>query len=403
MRGAVLKRISDITTEFDPTTIRPDASAPVVLVADKKEEDMKVCVDFAVDMVTVKLSADKLMSGVSSKPLKLDFQAVSQSNKCFEVDAELVHNKTQKRENVVINHMEHTLSFTPSLRGRYELQVSVNGQSVQGSPFPLSVAPDPVSLGKPVRVIKELNRPWGVAINSKGHVIVTENNSHQVAVFDKEWRKIRSFGGLCDPRDVTVDDDDNIYVADYSNHRIQKFTSDGEFIASVGSHGDSPLQFNYPQGVGYNKANGKKIFSTFDKVQVLNQNLTFHATFGKQGIGDGKFNVPVGISPDSAGNVLVADRNNNRIQVFTADGKFIYKLGNIKRPRGVVVDHSTGTVYVSKMDNRVSMYTATGEHIQSFGSKGSGDGQFDYPAGIVINEDENIIVADLKNDRLQIF
>ena len=288
--------------------------------------------------------------------------------------------------------------------------MSVNGQTVKGCPFPLSVAPDPASLGKPVRVIEGLNRPWGVAINSKGYVIVTECVSHQVSVYDREWRKIRSFGGkgkgdgrFNQPKFVTVDGDDNVYVADCENHRIQKFTSDGVFIASVGSRGDGQLQFSFPCGVGYNKVNGKIYVSSFHKIQVLNTDLTFHAAFGRQGKGDGEFEFPLGISFDTAGNVLVADSCKDCVQVFTANGKFTRKLDNHNEPQDVAVDHSTGVVYVTEpLGNRVSMFTATGQYIQSFGSEGSGDGQIKDCIGIVIDEDQNILVAD-KNNRLQMF
>ena len=405
-RGAVLKRISEITSEFDPTTIRPDIGAPVVFVGDGKEEVKKVCTNFAV--ISVKLSSCGLNGSVSGKVKKVEFEVVSL--KPVKVDAKLVRIKSQAKAIVEVDHKDHTLSFTPTLRGRHELRVSVNGQTVKGSPFPLSVAPDPASLGKPVRVIEGLNRLYGVAINSKGRIIVTEDGSHQVSVYDREWRKIRSFGGkgkgdgqFNEPKFVTVDGDDNIYVADNSNHCIQKFTSDGVFIASVGSYGDGQLQFTFPQGVGYNKVNGKIYVSSFHKIQILNTDLTFHATFGMEGEGDGEFSTPFGISFDTAGNVLVVDFWNNCVQVFTADGKFTHKLDNLNNPRGIVVDHSTGVVYVTDRSGRVSMFTATGQYIRSFGSKGSGDGQLKDCIDIAIDKDQNILVADGGNNRLQMF
>ena len=420
MRGAVLKRISEITTEFDPTTIRPQVGSPVVFVGNGKQGIKKVCGNFAVDIISIKVSPNILKGAVAHKLLKVDYQCLFRKNKCsvanVEINAELVHIKTQGRENVVINHKEHTLSFTPTLRGRHELRVSVSGQSVQGSPFPLSVAPDPASLGKPMRVIKGLKGPYGIAISCKGHVIVTENGSHQVSIYNKQWRKIRSFGGkgsgqgqFNQPVDVTVDDADDMYVVDKENHRVQKLTLVGEFIASVGSYGNGQLQFVYPFGVTYNKSSGKIYILSFYKVQVLNTDLTLHSTFGKKGNLRcvGGFDIPVGISCDATGNVLVTDSELNRIQVFTPDGKFIHGLCNpmqFKDPRNIFTDHDTGVMYVTEgLGHRVSMLTATGEFIRSFGMYGSGDGQFKYPVGIAIDEDEKIIVADKNNNRLQIF
>ena len=90
--------------------------------------------------------------------------------------------------------------------------------------------------------------------------------------------------------------------------------------------------------------------------------------------------------------------------MFTADGKFTRKLDNLNKSRDVAVNHSTSVVYVTEESgSRVSMFTATGQYIQSFGSKGSGYGQLNDCIGIAIDEDQNILVADSGNNRLEIF
>ena len=420
MRGAVLKRISEITTEFDPTTIQHEAGAPVVFVGDVKEEVKRA---YGVGIATIKLSTHELNGSMTGKQVETTFQLMSQNQKLsvacgvnVNVDAELLHTASQAKSNVEIDIQEHTLSFTPTLRGRHELGVSVNGQAVPGSPFPLSAAPDPASLGKPVRVIEGLNGPWGVAINGKGYVIATECDSHQVSVYDKEgkqkdkeWRKIRSFGGRGDgpgqfnqPCGVTVDEDDNVYVADNGNRRLQKFTSEGVFIASVDIRSNGQIS-GYPKGVGYNKTNRKIYITSNHKVHVLNTDLTCYTAFGKQGKSVGELNCPFGVSFDRAGNVYVADFGNNRVQVFSADGEFVRKLDNCDHPVGIAIGPCTDVVYVTEgKGNRISLFTTAGEHIRSLGNEGRGDGQFDSPAGIVTDKDENIIVADSNNSRLQI-
>jgi len=87
-----------------------------------------------------------------------------------------------------------------------------------------------------------------VTTDSKGQIIVTEWNGHQVSIFSPEWDKILSLGSgsrssregqFKYPAGVTVDDDDNIYVVDSNNHRIQKFSSDGNFVCSVGTYSNS--------------------------------------------------------------------------------------------------------------------------------------------------------------------
>ena len=80
--------------------------------------------------------------------------------------------------------------YMPTVRGRHELTVSVNGQEVAGSPFPVLVSIHPTQLGKPVRVIPTEMRPQDVAVSSAGEVVVTFDKS--IVVYDKSWKRLRS-------------------------------------------------------------------------------------------------------------------------------------------------------------------------------------------------------------------
>ena len=99
-----------------------------------------------------------------------------------------------------------------------------------------------------------LKRPRGIAINSHGEIIVSEWNSHRVAVLDSTGKVIRRFGSQGDkpeqmehPTGVAVDRDDNVYVT--SEHKLQKFSRDGHLIKTVGQKGNKEGEFDYPGGV----------------------------------------------------------------------------------------------------------------------------------------------------------
>ena len=85
-------------------------------------------------------------------------------------------------------------------------------------------------LGAPILTIDRLKSPWGVAINQKGEVVVTEEDQHCVSVFSPYGEKIRSFGTdyghVQSPRGVAVDGDENILVVDGWNNRIKRFTAE---------------------------------------------------------------------------------------------------------------------------------------------------------------------------------
>ena len=130
-----------------------------------------------------------------------------------------------------------------------------------------------------------------------------------VSVLGLNGTRIRSFGsrgsgpGQClVPCGVAVDDEGNILVADSSNHRIQKFTNDSLFLASVGTKGTGPLQFDCPMDVAFNTRNKKVhvLDSRNHCIQVLNSDLSFSNIIGgKDGTKNGEFAFPWGVTCDS--------------------------------------------------------------------------------------------------------
>ena len=225
---------------------------------------------------------------------------------------------------------QYEISYQPTIKGRHQLHIKVEGQHVRGSPFSVALTLPIEKLGTPILTIGGMEGPWGVAINQRGEVVVSDSKRHCVSVFSPSGVKLRSFGshgsdhGQFDkPEGVAVDGEGNILVADYKNHRIQKFTVEGKFLAAVGTKGSGHLQFHTPSDIAI--SNNKVYVADLgnDRIQVLHSDLTFSSTFGKEGSGKGQFNVPQGIACDSTGKVYVADSDHYRIQVFTAEGKFL--------------------------------------------------------------------------------
>ena len=311
---------------------------------------------------------------------------------------------------------KYTISYQPTHRGRHQLHIKVEGVPIRGSPFAVVVVKN---LSTPIRTIGGVNRPWGVEVNQRGEIIVTEYSGHCISIFSPSGEKIRTFGSkgfaqgqLREPRGVAVDGDGNILVVDGDNHRIQKFTADGKFLTAVGLSGKKHLEFIRPAGVAINHRNRKVYIcdESNHRVQILNADLTFSSSFGSRGSDDGQLTFPWNVALDSTGNVYVADSGNNHIQVFTAEGKFLRKFGKkdssdgeLNWPAGVSLD-SDDIVYVTERNNhRVSMFTSEGQFLRSFSTKGDGPGQFNYPRGIAVDRDGLVYVSDNDNSRLQIF
>ena len=120
---------------------------------------------------------------------------------------------------------EYCIQYTPTVRGRHKLSISVGGQPVAGSPFPVLVCSPPTLLDKPVKVWEGLKRPWGITVNTVGEILVTES-SGDVVMLDRDGTRLRSINSSEHQfeclQGVAVDNGDNIYISDDDTNRIFK-------------------------------------------------------------------------------------------------------------------------------------------------------------------------------------
>ncbi|XP_034236227.1 E3 ubiquitin-protein ligase TRIM71-like isoform X2 [Thrips palmi] len=134
------------------------------------------------------------------------------------------------------------------------------------------------------------------------------------------------------------------------------------------------------------------------------------ATIGGEGSEEGRFLRPWGVCCDRQGRIIVADRSNNRIQVFGADGKFAFAFGSqgtapgqFDRPAGVAVDLGGRIVVADKDNHRVQIFDPEGRFIKTFGQCGAQNGNFNYPWDVDVNGSGEIVVSDTRNNRIQLF
>ena len=432
MKVLLLRRIEEISKAFDKEAIQPTTEADIELITDNQTE--KACKELG-NVTSVCVSAENsYATGEGTKLAKLESQAIVEVHPAinersrrgeqnFTLTAELSHAKTTAT--IECNYTRevngrHTITYQPVSRGRHSLHIRINGRHVKDSPYPIAVTPSLESLRKPTRVWQTWSEPYGLAINSNRDIIIAGQNEDCVCLVSSKGQNISRFskpgwktGQLKTPCGVTVDQSDNIYVADNHNHRIQKFAPDGRYVDSVGSKGagGSKLQFMHPTGICFNKTNELLYVCDQDnhRIQVITTDLTFVNAFGEKGKGNGQFDCPLNLAFDDANNVYVTDTNNNRVQVFTLDGQFLRKFSDkangktLSHPNAIAID-SGNVVYVSEYDRHcVSMFTSLGEYLGWFGGPGEEDGKFNGIYGLCIDPDDIIYVSDCHNKKLQIF
>ena len=429
MKKRILKQVNELTTSFQLDLLKPNTEADIVFsvsaeVSTKCQNYGKVSAPGLPDPSKCHIaSTDRLGAAMVGEKSTAVLQAISYNGQPCEVpiklsECELVSEITGIRARGSVERKgqsQYEISYQPTVKGRHQLYVQVEGQHIRGSPFNI-VAKSPVqNLGTPVLTIGRVVEPWGVAINQRGEVVVADYDGHCISVFSPSGKKLRSFGTrgsaageMVYPRGVTVDGEQNILVVD-DVQGIQKYTSSGAFVTSTLNTQCANLADILD--IAYNPSNGKIYAASMNNcVHILNSDLTISHTFGKQDGSERQFSVFCGIACDSTGKVYVADSGNHRIQVFTARGRLLRVFGRrgnaqgeLGGPIGVSID-TQGLVYVSEKDNhRVSVFTSEGQFVTSFGRKGKGAGQFNEPLRLAVDLGGVVYVCDRFNKRVQVF
>jgi len=256
--------------------------------------------------------------------------------------------------------------------------------------------------------IDTLSRPYGVyAIHDR--IYVTDILAMRVMVFDlaaKSLHVLGDEGAIQVPAAAVADAQGKTYVADAGQAKIAIYDAKGDYLTAF------PLKDIKPVGLAINESLGR--LYVLDRVghRVVALDLSGKTLFefGKQGIENGQFNMPLGIAIDKTGILYILDTGNFRVQIFDADGKFISKFGEVgdrpgffSRPKGIAVD-SEGHIYVvDAAFSNFQIFDRSGNVLLFVGRLGSEPGQMYLPAGVAIDENDRIYVADQLNKRIEVF
>jgi sugar lactone lactonase YvrE len=287
--------------------------------------------------------------------------------------------------------------FHPS--GEFMLQVNVSGGG-EGQPL----------------------HPSGLAVDAKDNVYVADWASNRIEEFSSSGAYVRRIGStgsgngqLSGPEDVAIDAKGNIWVSDTWNGRLEEFDAAGAFVRVAGSHGSGTGQLGQPCGLDID-AKGNIWVADWqnNRVSEFNETGGFVRQFGSEGTGNGAFNRPDAIAVDGQGGIWVGDQDNGRLEEFNEAGEYLAQIGSpgsgngqfsFLYPMGIEIDATRGNMWVTDTrNNRVQKWVVSGPtYRSSFGSPGSGNGQFDHPGDVAKDSEGNLWVADTYNHRIQKF
>jgi len=273
-----------------------------------------------------------------------------------------------------------------------------------------------VVIGAPDR--HRMIRPYGVAIGSRGTVMVTDPGAMGVHIFDFAQHKYKFItrrdkdeNSLRSPQCVAVDAEDNFYVTDSETGRIFVFDANGKFKRNIGSLRGGEGYFKRPTGIAVDSA-AQRIYvsdTLRNQVFVLDMQGQVMQTIGKTGTEPGEFNFPTEIVLHGQ-DVAVVDAMNFRVQVFDRSGGFEYAVGSIGdgigsffRPKGISFDSEGHLYVVDGAWNTVQVFDRLGDLLYYFGTEGSEPGTFNLPSGLFIDRNDTVYIVDSYNSRVQVF
>jgi DNA-binding beta-propeller fold protein YncE len=188
-------------------------------------------------------------------------------------------------------------------------------------------------------------------------------------------------------------------------------TPEGRILMVIGNRqgvpgNDSPVDaFNRPTNVGF-LANGNILVSdgyANSRVIEFNGDGEYVRHWGRKGTGDGEFLLVHDVAVDTRQRIYVADRSNERIQVFDEKGTFLEKWTGIGSPWGIYFVAKEGAIYMcdGKYD-RILNVSLEGQVLGVLGSWGKAPGKLDYAHSIAVDPaDSSIYTVEIKNWRVQ--
>ncbi len=272
----------------------------------------------------------------------------------------------------------------------------------------------------------------GLHVDSQDRVYVFTGVGRRIMIFDREGNLLTSWGEefftgpRSRPHGGYVGPDGSIYAADDWNHTVSKFTPDGKLLMTLGNK-DQPSDTGYVNkgsvdekyamikrsGPPFNRPTDVTLSSSGEiyvsdgygnaRVHKFAPDGTLLSSWGDPGTAPGQFRALHGITLDKQERVWIADRENSRIQIFTAQGEFLNQWTDVKRPQRVWFDDEE-TVYISEFAQRISIFTIDGKLLARWGNEGKDDimALFSAPHAHAVDSHGDLYVGEVAMSRLGI-
>ena len=227
-----------------------------------------------------------------------------------------------------------------------------------------------------------------IVTDSQDRVYLFNRGTHPLIVLDRDGNFLASWGEgtLPDAHGMFIDADENLFLPVKNSHVVLKYDPTGNLLMTLGerdtpsdtgwsgSYSDTVARaagpFNSPTDVAISPSGHLYISDGYGNARVHRFTLdgTLLDSWGQPGkTGPGEFHVPHGVWVHTDGRVFVADRENNRIQIFDPEGNYLEQWLNLARPCDIYIDGDEA-VYVPELDGFMTILDIEGDILARWGS-----------------------------------
>ena len=260
---------------------------------------------------------------------------------------------------------------------------------------------------------KILKEPVGVDFDPDGSFYVIDDGGKKIKKFNSRGQYMnnwkpggRGFPGFKRAAGIAVDPDGNIYVVDKEKHSVCKLNRGGQFLVKWGKEGTAANELRYPSRIAVSSKSEVYVSDTGNYcIKKFSHVGNFQKVIGKKGTGPGNFSRPIVIALSSQDELFVLD--SIVIQKFSSQGDFMASWDirdkGLKGSLGMCIDKQNYIYLADSGNNRIIKFYPGIKTVMQLGRLGSGNGQFNTPVAISMDNKGNIFVVESQNNRIQQF
>lgn len=206
----------------------------------------------------------------------------------------------------------------------------------------------------------KFGRVSAVAANASGEVYVFHRGlkADPIIVFDQQGKYLRSWGrGMFgNAHALRIDPEGCVWITDNGDHQVMKFSPEGQLLLTLGRKkqpGTDAQTFNRPTDIAFAPSGDFYVSDGYGNSRVVkfSREGTFLLAWGEPGAGPGQFDLPHAIGVDSQGRVYVSDRENNRLQIFDGNGRFLQQWTHLGATQGLCITPSDELWVITHRNN----------------------------------------------------